>query len=449
MDEVKINLELVKLDENNFELWLSFLKDVLIYHDLWEYCEDAAHDREDFEGDVLAEFSRCRLYVRSSLDVLHAQEAINNNLCTPYAIVSYFKKKYGAKNVVRMHQIKNQLNSLKLKCIGKLSELYDSFTRLARDYERSGGSLNEEEKALMFMDCLPQEFNVTCQIIRGNKNEVLTLQSVYDQLLVEDKQMEGKSYVPSSDVSLLTRTLCFKCQKPGHVVANCRNSYVSPIECFNCHQRGHLARDCRIGYGKGSSPITCQWCGRDGHSARTCIDRVNKKDEEVCQLCDQTGHSAKQCPTEVKNDKSSFYIPDVSFAVFDSKKKISRPPNTEAVVLKQLQAQEGKLKPKDVKVEPSFRSDLFSVSKSCDNGCNAFSTLRIDERKPEESTRKPMTYGKSPTDKLKNPQSVETDEVKLKDLERQTLGCPVLTDQLSRGHRADVPLDDFAVWDCG
>ena len=93
-----------------------------------------------------------------------------------------------------------------------------------------------------------------------------------------------------------TNKRCYKCQKMGHIAANCRSTNFQPrdnrgrytttqttndIECYRCHRKGHIASNCRarpqnpsVNYHPENKThnkgVECYRCHRRGHYATDC-----------------------------------------------------------------------------------------------------------------------------------------------------------------------------------
>lgn len=91
---------------------------------------------------------------------------------------------------------------------------------------------------------------------------------------------------------------CFKCQKFGHIAADCRSAATgnrAPTSCTRCGGRNHAANDCRTkqeNIGK-----KCSFCQRTGHTVEVCRAKNTnyKKSSVSCFNCGKAGHKASQC----------------------------------------------------------------------------------------------------------------------------------------------------------
>ena len=96
---------------------------------------------------------------------------------------------------------------------------------------------------------------------------------------------------------------CFKCNKTGHLAAQCRAKSQSggPAGlCFNCNQPGHLKKDCpqrgnsnqvQLQFPRLNIGTTCFQCGNFGHRAADCRTDVSK----ICSYCEKKGHLEGDC----------------------------------------------------------------------------------------------------------------------------------------------------------
>ena len=68
-------------------------------------------------------------------------------------------------------------------------------------------------------------------------------------------------------------TICFRCNKSGHMIQNCPIVKQESIICFQCGVKGHQAKSC-------PTKDICYRCNVSGHIARNCPNIVDRRRRE-------------------------------------------------------------------------------------------------------------------------------------------------------------------------
>ena len=103
-----------------------------------------------------------------------------------------------------------------------------------------------------FLKAYQKKFNTFCTLVKFSKDDKNLNEIKKDLLNFESDHRNEKEETEHSFISR-TKT-CFRCNKIGHVAAQCRSKLVNkvnqsssdrrPVKCFRCLEMGHTARDC-------------------------------------------------------------------------------------------------------------------------------------------------------------------------------------------------------------
>jgi broad specificity polyphosphatase/5'/3'-nucleotidase SurE len=83
---------------------------------------------------------------------------------------------------------------------------------------------------------------------------------------------------------------CRKCDKMGHIKANCPNKIIKDITkviCRKCNKKGHYNINCPDRIVVDINEIVCFICKKKGHYKSSCPDReFPRAHEYVCRKCE-------------------------------------------------------------------------------------------------------------------------------------------------------------------
>ena len=166
--------------------------------------------------------------------------------------------------------------------IHTLSEMADD----ARDLRANGTDISDEIVCLLFLQALPEEYDVFRQIIEREK-EPLTIDGLMGELRARfDLSRKVKSR--SSDTALVVSgSRREKSKRVGakHKVMRKKQS----------SSRGYNSAGSATTSEKEGRKVSCSICKETGHKWFKCSQRI-------CSICQQTGHDPNKCPKMKKED---------------------------------------------------------------------------------------------------------------------------------------------------
>ena len=181
--------------------------------------------------------------------------------------------------------------------IHTLSEVADD----ARDLRANGTDISDEIVWLLFLQVLPEEYDVFRQIIEREK-EPLTIDRLMSELLARfdlSRKVKSRSCVTALVASGSRRE---KSERVGakHKVMGKKQS----------SSRGDNSADSATRSGKEGRKVSCSICKETGHKWFKCSQRV-------CSICRETGHDPHKCP-KMKKEDANLAISDQAGLVADA-----------------------------------------------------------------------------------------------------------------------------------
>ena len=190
---------------------------------------------------------------------------------------SYSATTRGAK-LQRMKALTNRRVKPGSNPIHTLSEMADD----ARDLRANGTDISNEIVCLLFLQVLPEEYDVFRQIIEREK-EPLTIDGLMGELRARfDLSRKVKSR--SSDTSGSRREKSKRVRAKHKVMGKKQNS-----------SRGYNSAGSAATSEKEGRKVSCSICKETGHKWFKCSQRI-------CSICRETGHDPNKCPKIKKED---------------------------------------------------------------------------------------------------------------------------------------------------
>ena len=228
MDKMGGKFEIELFDgRNNFTLWQSTVKDLLIQRGLYATLEDkkpADVDNSKWEDMKLRAASTIRLALAPEIkyDVLE-----ENN---PKNLWEKLTKTYHSKSLANKLFLKKDLFGLKMEENGDLRDHLNRFNGLINQLNNLDEKLQDEDKAILLLVSLPNKYNNVITSLMVGKTK-LTLDETTVVILEAERLMKQGSG-DTSDGSALMMDAYNKKKKFD-------KKHNPNIKCFYCEELGH------------------------------------------------------------------------------------------------------------------------------------------------------------------------------------------------------------------
>ena len=166
--------------------------------------------------------------------------------------------------------------------IHTLSEMADG----ARDLRANGTDIWDEIVCFLFLQVLPEEYDVFRQIIEREK-EPLTIDGLMSELRARFN-LSRKVKPRSSDSALVTSGS----RRGKRERLGAKRKMIGKKQSSNS---GDISADSATTSGKEDRNVSCSICKKTGHIWFKCSQRV-------CSICRETGHDPHRCPQLAKEN---------------------------------------------------------------------------------------------------------------------------------------------------
>lgn len=139
---------------------------------------------------------------------------------------------YNTSSKAKIQSLKQQLNSLKMEPLEKVTQYVARAVSLKNQLLAAGRVVEEEDLVMAVMAGLPDEYRIITTFME-NANEEFTLAEMQAKLILTEQRIEPKY---PQETALYTKVnkarggggggsgnerVCWYCQKPGHLKADC------------------------------------------------------------------------------------------------------------------------------------------------------------------------------------------------------------------------------------
>lgn len=217
--------------KNNFALWQSMVKDLLIQQGLHTTLEDKKPtdvDKAKWDNMKLRAASTIRLALAPEIkyDVLE--------IVDPKVLWDKLAKTYQSKSLANKLFLKKDLFGLKMEEDGDLRDHLNRFNGLITQLNHLDEKLEDEDKAIHLLVSLPEKYNNVITSLMIGRTELALDETIVVLLEAERLMKQGES--SSYDGALVVEA---RDKKKGFGKKHNPN-----IKCFYCNELGHIQTIC-------------------------------------------------------------------------------------------------------------------------------------------------------------------------------------------------------------
>ena len=251
---IMTNIDIEKLDTDNYAVWSVKMKAFLIIKELWSAVTGEDTLRPGTDEKALAQLA------------LHVKDHHLPSLAKASTAAEAWQKLesvYQAKSTARQLLLKRELNSLRKEPSEPLTNYVRRATDMRDQLLAAGHTMEESELVMCILAGLPRDFDTVVAVLEISDHK-LELDTVLSKLLQAEQRLGRKE--KADNRAFFTSRSSNQKHRTG------TSSTGSSIkECWYCGRRGHLKADClkrksdeqqgRRNYPRGPIPST----GRSGH----------------------------------------------------------------------------------------------------------------------------------------------------------------------------------------
>ena len=219
------NFSIVPLNDKNFATWKIQIKMTLLREELWGYVTgsvvEVAPSSDGYNKYLIKRDRALGILVMSvSPNLLYLIGDPENPKTVFDKLCDVFQKKTWANRL----RLRKRLYSMQLSGKSEHQHLKD-FVDIFNELAVLGDGVSDEDQVIHLLASLPDEYSVLVTALEAQEKvpswDVVTEKIIHqEQKLLSDKPAEVLYSKTSGD--RLKKTVCFECNKPGHIRRNCR-----------------------------------------------------------------------------------------------------------------------------------------------------------------------------------------------------------------------------------
>ena len=221
------NVDIDKLDTDNYAVWSAKMKAFLIIKDLWGAVSGQGEPKAGADEKALAQLS------------LHVKDHYLHMLSKAKTAAEAWQKLetvYQAKSTARQLHLKRELNSLRKEPHEPLVQCVNRATDMRDQLLAAGHTVEDQELIMCILAGLPREFDTVLAVLEITDSK-LELGAVLAKLLQAEQRLGSGERADNR--ALFTN----KASKPQHQAGT--GSSGNAKECWYCGKRGHLKAECQ------------------------------------------------------------------------------------------------------------------------------------------------------------------------------------------------------------
>lgn len=214
-------------DGTNYNNWMFRLTTLLDEKDLLKFIEKsltvviATCSDDAAKTQAKLDEKKCKTAIVKS--VHDSQLEIIKDKKTAKEMIDALKSVFERKSIASQLLLRKQLLTLRYNASDEIGDFFLTFDKLIRDLKSAGANIEEIDIVCHLLLTMPKSFDGLVTALETMEQEKLTMDFVKSRLLDEsNKQKSGSSKSTSGSIAMNANTICYFCNKPGHIKSQCR-----------------------------------------------------------------------------------------------------------------------------------------------------------------------------------------------------------------------------------
>ncbi|KAL1564721.1 Integrase catalytic domain-containing protein [Salvia divinorum] len=240
--------------KNDFGLWRIKMKAMLVHQGLADAIRGDSKEKGVVDGDERSAFKKVEIMERAhSAIILCLSDKVLREVSketTAAGVWLKLESLYMTKSLANRLYMKQRLYSYRFAENRTISEQLDQFNKFVDDLEDIDVSLDDEDKAIILLNALPQSYDQLKDAMLYGRETSITLLEVQSALKSKEFQKHNSGVQDSHSEALniskykgKKQGLKMKGGKPQQPKAK-DNPQKETRECFWCKKPGHLKKNC-------------------------------------------------------------------------------------------------------------------------------------------------------------------------------------------------------------